>query len=76
MEGVKENNRIQSEKMIFNMFNKSNKNSPRPRQVARHRTCTAGSALLLPGVSGIERKFRMISSQHKRSLPWLVLLEL
>lgn len=31
MEGVKENNKIWSEKMIFNMFNKANKNSTRPR---------------------------------------------
>lgn len=32
-EGEKENNRIQSEKMIFNMFNKANESSLRPSKM-------------------------------------------
>lgn len=38
--------------------------SPRPMGSCC-RACTAGSALLLPGVSGTRRKFRIISSQNK-----------
>lgn len=38
-----------------------------------HRACTAVSALLLPGISEMEKEF---SSQHRRSLPWFILLQL